>query len=127
MRSMSEYLCGAALLLATLTAMPAVADDALLAPRPDAIDSKILQQKRAIAVYLPEESKDDPEARFETLYVLDGDWNAKIVVDIVNFMRQVGFMPPVIVVSVPNHFDADGTNSRDHDLTPTVSSEQDRS
>ena len=28
-------------------------------------------------------------------------------------------MPPVIVVSVPNHFD-DGVNSRDHDLTPSV-------
>lgn len=127
MRSTGGILCVAALLFAVLTATPAAADDALLAPRSDALYSNVLQQKREIEVYLPAESADDPHARFETLYVLDGDWNAKIVVDIVNFMRQVGFMPPVIVVSVPNHFDDDGTNSRDHDLTPTVSPDQERS
>lgn len=113
-------------LFAMLAAAPAAADP-LLSPHADSIDSNVLHQQRAIEVYLPEESTDDPAARFETLYVLDGDWNAKIVVDTVRFMRQVGFMPPVIVVSVPNHFDADGTNSRDHDLTPTSSPDQSRS
>jgi predicted alpha/beta superfamily hydrolase len=76
---------------------------------------------------LPEESAKDPAARYETLYVLDGDWNAKLVVDIVTFMRQIGFLPPLIVVSIPNHFDEHGTNSRDHDLTPTASPDQQRS
>jgi len=56
---------------------------------------------------------------YEALYVLDGDWNTKIVVDIVSFMRQVLFMPPVIVVGVPNVIDEHG-NTRDHDFTPTV-------
>jgi predicted alpha/beta superfamily hydrolase len=79
----------------------------------------VLHQDRPIEVYLPEESAQDPRLRFETLYVLDGDWNAKIVTDIVTFMRQLGMMPPVIVVSVPNLVDAQGRNSRDHDLTPS--------
>ena len=114
------------LLFALLVAAPAAADP-LLPPRADAIDSKVLHQQRAVEVYLPEESKADPAARFETLYVLDGDWNARVVTDVVSFMRQVGFMPPIIVVSVPNHVDDDGTNSRDRDLTPTSSPDQARS
>lgn len=117
--------CLAVLVLFAI-AVPALAEP-LLPPHADSIYSNALHQQRAIEVYLPEESKSDRAARFETLYVLDGDWNAKIVVDVVSFMRQIGFMPPVIVVSVPNHFDEDGTNSRDHDLTPTSSPDQARS
>jgi len=105
----------------------ASAAEPLLPPRSDGLYSNVLHQQRAIEVYLPAESAADPAARYETLYVLDGDWNAKIVVDVVSFMRQVGFLPPLIVVGVPNHFDADGTNSRDHDLTPTASPDQARS
>jgi len=99
----------------------------LLPAKADSLHSAILGQDRAVEVYLPQESAKDPAQRYETIYVLDGDWNAKIVVDIVMFMRQVGFMPPVIVVGVPNFFDANGINSRDHDLTPTVVADQPRS
>jgi predicted alpha/beta superfamily hydrolase len=117
----------ALLALIALSAAVPVAAEPLLPPRADGLYSNALHQQRDIAVYLPEESADEPASRYETLYVLDGDWNAKIVTDIVSFMRQVGFLPPLIVVSVPNHFDADGTNSRDHDLTPTASTDQARS
>jgi predicted alpha/beta superfamily hydrolase len=109
-----------------VAAGPAAAEP-LLPPHADGLYSNVLHQQRAIEVYLPEESAKNPAERYETLYVLDGDWNAKIVVDTVDFMRRVGFLPPIIVVSVPNHFDADGTNSRDHDLTPTSSPDQARS
>ena len=112
--------------VAMLAAGPAAAEP-FLPPHADGLYSNVLHQQRAIEVYLPEESAANQAARYETLYVLDGDWNAKIVVDIVDFMRRVGFLPPIIVVSVPNHFDADGTNSRDHDLTPTSSPDQARS
>lgn len=105
----------------------ACAEPAFLDAKADAIDSQRLHQKRQIEVYLPAESAKDPGARYETLYVLDGDWNTRLVVRIVEFMRQVGVMPPIIVVSVPNFFDEHGVNSRDHDLTPTVASEQARS
>jgi len=115
-------------LLMLLPATFACANEPQLLPaKADAIDSVLLKQKRPIEVYLPVESAKDPTQRYETLYVLDGDWNAKIVVDVVTFMRSVGFMPPVIVVSVPNVFDAKGVNSRDHDLTPTVMAGQPRS
>jgi predicted alpha/beta superfamily hydrolase len=99
----------------------------LLAPKHDAIDSQVLAQKRMIEVYLPKETEKDAAQKFETLYVLDGDWNAKIVAETVDFLESVGFMPPVIVVSVPNFFDDKGVNSRDHDLTPTVVAGQARS
>lgn len=116
-------------MLAFCCLLPAVvcADPVFLEAKPDAIDSKLLGQKRQIEVHLPSESAKDSSGRFETLYVLDGDWNTHLVVEIVEFMRQVGLVPPLIVVSVPNFFDEHGVNSRDHDLTPTVSSEQQRS
>jgi len=98
-----------------------------LPAKADSFYSNVLGQKRAIEVYLPQESDKDAAQRYETIYVLDGDWNSKIVVEVVTFMRQVGFMPPVLVVSVPNFFDEKGVNSRDHDLTPTVVADQPRS
>jgi predicted alpha/beta superfamily hydrolase len=90
----------------------------LLTAKPDSVYSNVLKQNRPVEVYLPKEFEKEPAQRYETLYVLDGDWNTKIVVDIVSFMRQVLFMPPVIVVGIPNVIDAQG-NSRDHDFTPT--------
>jgi predicted alpha/beta superfamily hydrolase len=98
-----------------------------LGAKTESIASRLLHQNRAIEVYLPEESTRQPTARFETLYVLDGDWNTKIVTEIVNFMRQLGMIPPVIVVSVPNYFDSHGINSRDRDLTPSAVDDEPRS
>jgi hypothetical protein len=100
------------------------ADSPFLAAKPDALDSGVLKQRRQIEVNLPAESAKSADARYETLYVLDGDWNTHIVLDVISFMRQVGVVPPLIVVSVPNFFDEHGVNSRDHDLTPTVADEQ---
>jgi predicted alpha/beta superfamily hydrolase len=90
----------------------------LLTAKQDSVYSNVLKQNRPVEVYLPKEFEKDAAQRYETLYVLDGDWNTKIVVDIVRFMRQVGFVPPVIVVGVPNVVDEHG-NSRDRDFTPT--------
>jgi predicted alpha/beta superfamily hydrolase len=97
---------------------------ALLPATHETIQSTVLGQPRAIEVSLPEESAKDPAQRYETLYVLDGDWNAKLVIQVADFMRQVGMIPPIIVVSVPNFFDAQGVNSRDHDLTPSSKPER---
>jgi predicted alpha/beta superfamily hydrolase len=92
---------------------------ALLPAKHETLQSVKLGQERVLEVSLPEESAKDPAQRFETLYVLDGDWNAKLVIQVVDFMHQLGLIPPLIVVSVPNYFDAHGVNSRDHDLTPS--------
>jgi predicted alpha/beta superfamily hydrolase len=97
-----------------------------LGAKTESIASGVLHENRAIEVYLPEESSKQPAQRFETLYVLDGDWNARLVIEVVNFTRQLGMMPPVILVSVPNYFDPHGVNSRDRDLTPPGGSEEPR-
>lgn len=110
-----------------LLCFAALAHAEFLPPKADSIRSLVLRQDRAIEVYLPTESTQHPTARFETLYVLDGDWNTNIVIETVNFLRQQGMIPPVIVVSVPNYIDAHGVNSRDRDLTPTVVEEEPRS
>jgi predicted alpha/beta superfamily hydrolase len=98
-----------------------------LTAKQESLYSNILKQNRPVEVYLPKESEKDSAQRYETLYVLDGDWNTQIVVNVVTFMRQVGLIPPVIVVSVPNVIDEHGVNSRDHDLTPTVVADEQHS
>ena len=110
-----------------LLSLASIAHAELLGAKTESITSGVLHQNRTIEVYLPEESVKQPADRYETLYVLDGDWNAKLVIQIVNFMHQLGMMPPVIVVSVPNYIDTHGTNSRDRDLTPSVVEDRARS
>lgn len=99
----------------------------LLTATQESVYSNVLKQNRSVDVYLPKESEKDAAQRYETLYVLDGDWNTQNVVNIITFMRQIGLIPPVIVVSVPNVIDENRVNSRDHDLTPTVVADQRRS
>lgn len=91
----------------------------MLPPVHTDFDSAALHQQRGVDVYLPQESEKNADQRYETLYVLDGNWNAKLVVQAVDFLHSVGYLPPIIVVGVPNHFD-NGVDSRDHDLTPTA-------
>jgi predicted alpha/beta superfamily hydrolase len=116
----TEHLLSRFFLFGLLVFACIAAQAQLLPAKSDSLFSNVLKQKRPVEVYLPKESKTDAVQRYETIYVLDGDWNAKVVVDIVTFMRQVGVMPPAIVVSVPNVFDEQHVNSRDHDLTPTI-------
>jgi predicted alpha/beta superfamily hydrolase len=112
-----------------LLCFASLAHAGFLGARSDSIPSSVLHQQRAIEVYLPEESKStqQPPGRFETLYVLDGDWNTKLVLEVLDFMRQLRLMPPIIVVSVPNYIDAQGVNSRDRDLTPSAVDDEPRS
>jgi predicted alpha/beta superfamily hydrolase len=98
----------------------------LAPPVHDALSSTNLAQTRVIDVYLPKDADKNPEQRYETLYVLDGDWNTELVVQTVDFLQGRGLMPPIIVVGVPNHFD-EGVNSRDHDLTPSPQPHEARS
>ncbi len=87
----------------------------LLPAKADLVLRERASGKSAIEVHLAAGIEKDAKQRYETIYVLDGDWNTHIVVDVASFMRQVGALPPLIVVSVPNFFDEKGVNSRDHD------------
>lgn len=98
----------------------------MLPPAHVDFDSPVLHQKRGIDVYLPQESLGNKTLHYETLYVLDGNWNAKLVADTVDFLHNVGYLPPIIVIGVPNHFD-NGIDSRDHDLTPNALADHARS
>ena len=111
---MTKYLFVFALLTGSIAAHAELAP-----PVHDALTSAALSQARVIDVYLPKDADKNPAQKYETIYVLDGDWNTELVVQTVDFLEGRGLMPPVIVVSVPNHVD-DGVNSRDHDLTPSV-------
>jgi predicted alpha/beta superfamily hydrolase len=91
----------------------------------DSIYSTVLHEQRSIDVYLPPEAEKDPSKRYETIYVLDGEWNTSIVREVVSFLRQVEFIPPVIIVSVNNSYEHG--NSRDRDFAPTATAEFDRS
>src|SRR5690348_15294027 len=116
-----------AVVLLFLGACSFTAKAELLPAHADALDSIQLHQKRAIGVFLPKDHEKEPARRYETIYVLDGDWNAKLVVQTVDFLQATGWMPPVIVVSVPNFFDDKGINSRDRDLTPSLQPNEPRS
>jgi predicted alpha/beta superfamily hydrolase len=105
--------------LAALVLLASSAAAEMLPPVHTDFDSAVLHQQRGVDVYVPQESEKNPTQHYETLYVLDGNWNAKLVAQTVDFLHNVGYLPPVIVVGVPNHFD-NGIDSRDHDLTPSV-------
>ncbi len=78
----------------------------------DSLNSSILSQKRFFQVVLPRNFKPDSTAKYDVLYVLDGDWNTKTMVGVQQFIEDEAFMPPVIIVGVLNI-------DRNKDLTPT--------
>ncbi len=120
-KTLLRYAPGSLVLLASL------ASAEMLPPKHVDFDSVVLHQQRGIDVYLPQESEKSPAQRYETLYVLDGNWDAKVVAQTVDFLHNVGYLPPIIVIGVPNHFDENHVDSRDHDLTPTAVAGQARS
>jgi predicted alpha/beta superfamily hydrolase len=50
----------------------------LLTPKQESVYSNVLEQNRSIEVYLPKEFEKEPTQRYETLYVLDGDWKNEL-------------------------------------------------
>ncbi len=74
----------------------------------DTIKSKILHEKRALLIHVPEGDKDE---RFPVLYILDGESHFYSAVGIVK--QMAGVIPDIIIVGITN-------TVRDRDLTPTV-------
>ncbi len=73
-------------------------------------ESKILNEKRQIAVFIPENYQSSDE-KYQVLYVLDGEWNFHFVSSLVDKLVNSGDIPKMIVVGVMN-------NNRSKDLTP---------
>lgn len=83
----------------------------------DSIYSEVLKEQRAIEVVLPDKYKPGSGERYEVTYVTDGEWNTKIVANLQRFAGYQ-FMPPNIIVSLPNTY-INKENMRGRDLTPT--------
>ncbi|MEO5563058.1 MAG: alpha/beta hydrolase-fold protein [Chitinophagaceae bacterium] len=79
----------------------------------DSIYSDILKEKRIISIVLPEGYKKD--AKYDVLYVLDGEGNTELTKQIEEFVQRSDFMPQIILVGVHN-------TNRNRDLTPTNTS-----
>jgi len=94
-------------------------------PVKDSIQSVFLNEKRNIEITLPDHYQHDT-TRYDVWYVLDGEWDAFTFTKIAAYEAAIGFMPPVIIVSVPNRY-ANGFNYRDRDLTPTKTADVDSS
>jgi predicted alpha/beta superfamily hydrolase len=75
-------------------------------------DSAVLGEKRSILVRLPENYGKQADQKYDVIYVLDGEWNAKLVVDIQGYLEEMGNMPAPIIIGIVN-------TDRDRDLTPT--------
>lgn len=83
----------------------------------DSIYSDILKENRALTISLPKDYKADPTKKYEVIYILDGEWNLNIFSFIYSFAMEDGFVPPVILVALPNTY-IEGQNMRDRDFLP---------
>lgn len=105
-------------LILILLTISASAQDTLLTisynGKLDSIDSKVLNQKRYIQVFLPPGYKAGSADKYDVLYVTDGgNWNMNVVTQIQRYLQNEGHMPPTVIVSVTGI-------DRNIELTPTV-------
>jgi predicted alpha/beta superfamily hydrolase len=76
----------------------------------DTLFSTILNEKRPLRIYLPDDYKKD-SIRYPVIYLLDGEWRFVHGTSTVRFLSAEGFMPNAIVVGIPNV-------ARERDLLP---------
>ncbi len=74
------------------------------------ITSKILKEERQIAIFMPKINSPGM-AKYQVLYVLDGEWNFQFVAALVDKLISSGDIPAMIVVGIIN-------TNRSKDLTP---------
>ncbi|MFT3703034.1 MAG: alpha/beta hydrolase-fold protein [Agriterribacter sp.] len=78
----------------------------------DSLSSSILKEKRYLQIVLPPNYETEPTAKFDVTYVLDGDWNTKLLSDVEQVLGSDGRIPRNIIVGVIN-------TDRDRDFLPT--------
>ena len=83
----------------------------------DTLYSQVLKDTRPIQVYLPKDYKAGSPEKYDVIYVLDGEWNTPITMQISQYLVNQGLIPPNIVVSVPNKY-KDNVNMRERDFSP---------
>jgi predicted alpha/beta superfamily hydrolase len=78
----------------------------------DSLTSTVLKEKRYLQVVLPPNYNDEPKGKFDVIYVLDGDWNTKLMSDVEEVLGRDGRIPRNIIVGILN-------TDRDRDFLPT--------
>jgi predicted alpha/beta superfamily hydrolase len=91
----------------------------------DSIFSEILNENRALEIKLPNGYEAGSTERYDVIYILDGEWNMGIFSFIYSYAMEDKFVPPVILVSLPNTY-IDGQNMRDRDFLPLKMKDNER-
>ncbi|RDC65595.1 alpha/beta hydrolase-fold protein [Adhaeribacter pallidiroseus] len=87
---------------------------------PDSLYSAILKETRKMGVILPQNYKAGNTNKYDVLYILDGEWNTNLAIQLYGFMEYARYIPSnMILVSVPNLYQKD-LNLRDRDFTPSA-------
>ena len=88
----------------------------------DSIFSNILGEQRKFKICLPEEYKPGSNAKYDVVYLLDGEAHLDIFSFIYKFARNEKLLPPLILVSIPNTY-TEGGSMRDRDFLPEKTAE----
>jgi predicted alpha/beta superfamily hydrolase len=99
-------------LVCLLASRKAVAQD--VPGNPDTLVSKALDEKRAIRIVLPDHYNPKTE-KYDVLYVLDAEDDARKILNIERLAEQYGFIPRCIIVNIYTIW----FNDREKDFTPT--------
>jgi len=83
----------------------------------DSIYSAILQEQRSFKIKLPESYQPGSTAKYEVIYLTDGEWAMHPFSFIYKFAQDENYVPPVIIVAIPNRY-IDQANQRDRDFLP---------
>jgi predicted alpha/beta superfamily hydrolase len=91
----------------------------------DSIFSKVLNEQRKIKICLPEGYKPGSDAKYDVVYLLDGEMHLDIFSYIYKFARNEKLLPPLILVAIPNIYTNEG-NMRDRDFLPEKTPENNK-
>ena len=83
----------------------------------DSIYSDILKEERSIKVILPDSYKPGSSEKYEVIYLTDGEWVVELFPFIYKFAKGENYVPPVIIVALPNTY-INKANQRDRDFLP---------
>jgi len=83
----------------------------------DSIFSKVLNEERSIRIILPDTYKPGSSERYEVIYLTDGEWVSDLFPFIYRFAEGENYVPPVIIVAIPNTY-INKANQRDRDFLP---------
>jgi predicted alpha/beta superfamily hydrolase len=91
----------------------------------DSIFSKVLNEQRKIKICLPEEYKPDSNAKYDVVYIIDGETHFDDFLFIYKFTKHEKFLPPLILIALPNTSTSEG-NMRDRDFLPEKTTDNEK-